>query len=97
MPLHIFSRLLAIAVAVATGACQIIGPATIQHGRANYNDVIQKTSAQQVLENLVRVSQGETPFLSTSPKSILKSSSTPRLLAARAASGASPARARRER
>jgi hypothetical protein len=62
MPLHIFSRLLAIAVAVATGACQIIGPATIQHGRANYNDVIQKTSAQQVLENLVRVSQGETPL-----------------------------------
>jgi hypothetical protein len=51
-------RILATATAVlacALSACQVVGPAALSHGRPDYNDVIQHTSAEQILQNIVRV------------------------------------------
>jgi hypothetical protein len=57
--------MLAAATAVlsgAVGACQLIGPSALSHGRPNYNDVIQRTSAEQILQNIVRVWFQESTF-----------------------------------
>ena len=43
-------------------ACAAIGPSSIDHGRSSYNDVIQSTSEQQTLLNIVRVREDETPL-----------------------------------
>ena len=50
--------MLAAATAVLSGAvsaCQLVGPTALSQGRPNYNDVIQHTSAEQILQNIVRV------------------------------------------
>ena len=53
----------AIAFAAMTlSACSIVGPASIDHGRTSYNEVIEDTSRQQALLNVVRVSKGESPL-----------------------------------
>lgn len=53
-------RILATAAVTAVltcllSACQVVGPIALGHGRPDYNDVIQHTSAEQVLQNVVRV------------------------------------------
>src|ERR1700727_1193884 len=52
-----------VAVAAMTlSACSVVGPASIDHGRTSYNEVIEDTSRQQALLNVVRVSKGESPL-----------------------------------
>jgi hypothetical protein len=48
--------------AMSLSACSIVGPASIDHGRTSYNEVIEDTSRQQALLNVVRVSKGESPL-----------------------------------
>src|SRR3984957_19826778 len=48
--------------AISLSACSIVGPASIDHGRTSYNEVIEDTSRQQALLNVVRVSKGESPL-----------------------------------
>ena len=43
------------------GSCSVVGPTSITAGRTFYNEVIQKTSAEQLLLNVVRVSQSDSP------------------------------------
>jgi hypothetical protein len=43
--------------------CQHAGPTSIEWGRPNYNDAIQRTSGEQLLANLVRVRQQEMPLV----------------------------------
>ena len=40
----------------------MLGPSSIDHGRTSYNEVIEGTSRQQALLNVVRISNGETPL-----------------------------------
>lgn len=55
--LHQIVRSLALAAGavVCLSGCQIFGPASIGSGRPNYNDVIQKTSSDQIFANIIRV------------------------------------------
>ena len=48
--------------AITLSACAAVGPASIDHGRTSYNEVIEDTSRQQALLNVVRVSKGELPL-----------------------------------
>jgi hypothetical protein len=48
--------------AIALSSCAVIGPSSIDHGRTSYNEVIEDTSRQQALLNVVRVSNGESPL-----------------------------------
>jgi hypothetical protein len=48
--------------AVAVNGCAVVGPSSIDHGRTSYNEVIEDTSRQQTLLNLVRVSKNESPL-----------------------------------
>jgi hypothetical protein len=48
--------------ALALSSCSVVGPASIDHGRTSYNEVIEDTSRQQALLNIVRISKGETPL-----------------------------------
>jgi hypothetical protein len=48
--------------AMTLSACSVVGPASIDHGRTSYNEVIEDTSRQQALLNVVRVSKGESPL-----------------------------------
>jgi hypothetical protein len=48
--------------AISLSACSVVGPASIDHGRTSYNEVIEDTSRQQALLNVVRVSNGESPL-----------------------------------
>ena len=48
--------------AMTLSACSVVGPASIDHGRTSYNEVIEDTSRQQALLNVVRVSNGESPL-----------------------------------
>ncbi len=48
--------------AITLSSCSVIGPASIDHGRTSYNEVIEDTSRQQALLNVVRVSNGESPL-----------------------------------
>ena len=56
------TSLIAPAIAVALGGCSTVGPVSIDQGRMPYNEVIQQTSEQQTLLNLVRVHAAETPL-----------------------------------
>jgi hypothetical protein len=47
---------------ISLSACSVVGPASIDHGRTSYNEVIEDTSRQQALLNVVRVSNGESPL-----------------------------------
>jgi hypothetical protein len=54
----------AIAVAICLGiltGCQVIGPGAIEHGRINYNSVIQMTNKQQTFDNILYVYKYEMP------------------------------------
>ena len=51
-----------ITFAGALGACSTVGTVSIEKGRTPYNEVIQSTSEQQTLLNIVRVHDGETPL-----------------------------------
>jgi hypothetical protein len=48
--------------AIPLSGCSVVGPASIDHGRTSYNEVIEDTSRQQALLNVVRVSKGESPL-----------------------------------
>ena len=48
--------------AMTLSACSMVGPASIDHGRTSYNEVIEDTSRQQALLNVVPVSNGESPL-----------------------------------
>ncbi|HXC55144.1 MAG TPA: hypothetical protein VNU97_07615 [Rhizomicrobium sp.] len=54
-----FSAIVLALTCISIEACQVVGPASIQHGRLNYNDVIARTSNEQVLANIVRVHEHE--------------------------------------
>ncbi|MGO9683412.1 MAG: hypothetical protein ACLPTZ_12650, partial [Beijerinckiaceae bacterium] len=47
---------------LSLNACSTVGPASIDQGRTSYNQVIQDTSAQQTLLNIIRVRKSETPL-----------------------------------
>jgi hypothetical protein len=53
--------LLAVA-ALTLSSCAVLGPSSIDHGRTPYNEVIEDTSRQQALLNVVRISNGESPL-----------------------------------
>jgi hypothetical protein len=56
---------LRIVIAIAPlslNACSTVGPTSINQGRTSYNQVIQDTSAQQTLLNIIRVRHSETPL-----------------------------------
>jgi hypothetical protein len=40
----------------------VVGPNALSHGRPDYNDAIERTSAEQVLQNIVRVLSNEPPL-----------------------------------
>ena len=50
------------AITFGLSGCSIVGPASIDHGRTSYNEVIEDTSRQQALLNVVRISKGESPL-----------------------------------
>ena len=50
-------------VGLLLAGCQHAGPTSIEWGRPNYNDAIQRTSGEQLLANLVRVRQQEMPLV----------------------------------
>jgi hypothetical protein len=50
------------AITFSLSGCSVVGPASIDHGRTSYNEVIEDTSRQQALLNVVRVSKGESPL-----------------------------------
>ncbi len=54
----VFGAAAAIAV-LFVGGCGWLGPTAIKNGRGNYNEVIQKTSKEQTLANIVRVYKHE--------------------------------------
>jgi len=56
------ARFLAASVAVFVAGCQYVGPESIDVGRNRYNGIIQQTSAQQMLANIVRVHDHESPL-----------------------------------
>lgn len=47
---------------LASGGCDTVGPYSIKLGRNFYNDVIQQTSADQLLLNLARIHNHEMPL-----------------------------------
>lgn len=49
-------------VFVAFGGCSISGPTSIRTSRTNYNDAIARTSAEQLLLNLVRLRYRDVPL-----------------------------------
>ncbi|HEY3798210.1 MAG TPA: hypothetical protein VGL58_07635 [Caulobacteraceae bacterium] len=50
-------------IALALGACQHVGPTSIEMGRADYNSAIQETSQTQLLANIVRVRNAQMPLV----------------------------------
>ncbi len=56
------TRALLLTPLIGLGACSGVGTLSIENGRTPYNEVIQATSEQQTLLNLVRVHEGETPL-----------------------------------
>jgi hypothetical protein len=48
--------------AITLSSCSVVGPSSIDHGRTSYNEVIEDTSRQQALLNVVRVRNGESPL-----------------------------------
>lgn len=43
-------------------ACQTVGPRSLQYGRGQYNAVVQRTNAEQLLLNLVRLRYRDAPL-----------------------------------
>ena len=59
--------LLALLVTLGISGCTSFGPSAIGHSRTDYNVVLQKTSDEQMLLNLVRLRYRDRPlFLETS-------------------------------
>jgi hypothetical protein len=56
------SLVLAATVLTAVGGCQFLGPSSIEMGRGRYNNVIQSTSMEQTMANIVRVYDHEPPM-----------------------------------
>jgi hypothetical protein len=48
--------------AMTLSSCAVLGPSSIDHGRTSYNEVIEDTTRQQALLNVVRISNGESPL-----------------------------------
>jgi hypothetical protein len=48
--------------AITLSSCAALGPSSIDHGRTSYNEVIEDTTRQQALLNVVRISNGESPL-----------------------------------
>jgi hypothetical protein len=44
---------------ISLGGCQVLGPTAINEGRGSYNDIIQSTSMNHTLANIVRVYKHE--------------------------------------
>ncbi len=55
-------RIITAMAPLSLNACSTVGPASIDQGRTSYNQVIQDTSAQQTLLNIIRVRKSETPL-----------------------------------
>jgi hypothetical protein len=53
--------LLGAATLTALGGCQYVGPKSIDVGRGRYNSIIQSTSMEQTMSNIVRVYHHEPP------------------------------------
>jgi hypothetical protein len=75
------TRIVAFAVAAATaslaGGCQNVGPTAINLGRDRYNSIIQSTSKEQTLSNIIRVYHHEpTSFMEVSEVDATTSFST---------------------
>jgi hypothetical protein len=58
----ILAPVLAAGALTALGGCQTIGPKAIAMGRDRYNSIIQTTSMQQTMANIVRVYNYEPPM-----------------------------------
>jgi len=59
----VFTRaFIGIAACAAFAGCHQYGPGTVQGARLNYNEIINRTSNEQLLLNLVRLRYRETPF-----------------------------------
>jgi len=52
----------AVALLLGTPGCRLMGPRTIDVGLVHYNEVIQRTSNEQLLLNLVRMRYSDTPL-----------------------------------
>jgi len=55
MFIRIAARLGAVATAVFLCGCQLFGPASLEHGRVNYNESMQRTQMHEIFQNIVRV------------------------------------------
>lgn len=53
---------LAAGALVLLGGCQLVGPTSIGKGRDSYNTIIQRTSMEQTMSNIVRVYHHEPPL-----------------------------------
>jgi hypothetical protein len=53
---------IAFGVAGVLSGCHQFGPGTIERARVSYNEVINRTSNEQLLLNLVRLKYRDTPF-----------------------------------
>jgi len=52
----------ALAALLALAACQTVGPQSMKYGRGQYNQVVQRTDAEQLLLNLVRLRYRDPPL-----------------------------------
>lgn len=55
-------NLTVLGLCLALSACHVTGPRSVSRGRSSYNEVIQRTNAEQLLLNLVRLRYGDTLF-----------------------------------
>ena len=53
---------LSLILAVAIAGCNVVGPASVRTGRADYNIAIQQTNSEQLLLNLVRLRYRDVPY-----------------------------------
>jgi hypothetical protein len=53
--------LLCSALLTALVGCQVVGPLAVQHGRIDYNSVIQRTNEEQMFANMIRIYENQTP------------------------------------
>ncbi|MCY1065440.1 hypothetical protein OV090_11740 [Nannocystis sp. RBIL2] len=51
-----------LALSLALTACQTVGPQSMKYGRGQYNQTVQRTDAEQLLLNLVRLRYRDPPL-----------------------------------
>jgi hypothetical protein len=72
---YVAALLVALTVALGAGGCAVLGPSSIEYGRAAYRDALIDTNGEQVWATIVRMRYGEpTGLLSSSTSRIPRAS-----------------------